>query len=269
MKKNVSLWICMCWIDEIIKGLFTKVANHVPKAVLDCDSDPFPIWKPDFTLCKHKALSNQDTKKGVLDRDPPRKPDSGDLWTQSFFRTWFVHAHFGNAYWSHAWVNHRRRTKYYPRLAVRRSCSWLGRLLQCLWAYILQITNPSGSGSKTTFGTWFNHSFVNRPFISRVLINFHVCFHDRLKQKSSIFRYIPRMNGHFSKKVCICEFVLCRVGMATILFWCVLNNFHPCMLVIKTTIGWCMCNNRKVLGKIRYEHLCYNVMIGLFSYFLG
>ena len=118
-RKNVSLWICMCWIDEIIKGLFTKVANHVPKAVLDCDSDPFPIWKPDFTLCKHKALSNQDTKKGVLDRDPPRKPDSGDLWTQSFFfRTWFVHAHFGNACWSHAWVNLRSRNKVLPYSAL-------------------------------------------------------------------------------------------------------------------------------------------------------
>ena len=44
---------------------------------------PFLIWKPDFTLCERKALSNQafetrfeTPKKGVLDRDPLRKPDS-------------------------------------------------------------------------------------------------------------------------------------------------------------------------------------------------
>ena len=41
-------------------------------------------------------------KNSVLDRDPPRKPDSDNLWTQSSFGTWIVHAHFGNARWSHA-----------------------------------------------------------------------------------------------------------------------------------------------------------------------
>ena len=40
---------------------------------------PFLIWKPDFSPCERKAVSNQafaTRKKGVLDRDPPRKPDS-------------------------------------------------------------------------------------------------------------------------------------------------------------------------------------------------
>ena len=37
----------------------SQEANHIPKAVSDRDSDPFLIWKPDFTLCEHKALSNQ------------------------------------------------------------------------------------------------------------------------------------------------------------------------------------------------------------------
>ena len=44
-------------------------------------------------------------KRGVLDCDSRRKPDSEDMWTQSSFGTWFVRAHFGNARWSHAWVN--------------------------------------------------------------------------------------------------------------------------------------------------------------------
>ena len=31
--------------------------------------------------------------------------------------------------------------KYY--LAVRRSCSWSGRRLQCMWTHVVQITNPN------------------------------------------------------------------------------------------------------------------------------
>ena len=41
-------------------------------------------------------------KKGALDRDPRRKPDSEGMWTQSSFGMWFVRVHFGNARWSHA-----------------------------------------------------------------------------------------------------------------------------------------------------------------------
>ena len=37
-------------------GLVHKGTNHVPKAVSERDSDP---QFPDFTLCEHKALSNQ------------------------------------------------------------------------------------------------------------------------------------------------------------------------------------------------------------------
>ena len=47
-------------------------------------------------------------KRDVLDRDSRRKPYSEDMWTQSSFGTWYVRAHFfGNAHWSHAWVNQR------------------------------------------------------------------------------------------------------------------------------------------------------------------
>ena len=79
------------WFDV---GAVHKGTNHVPKAGLERDSDPFLIWKPDFTLCELcKALSN---------RDPSRKPDSEDVWAKSSFGTWFVRVHFGNARWSYA-----------------------------------------------------------------------------------------------------------------------------------------------------------------------
>ena len=108
-------------VEYILYGPVHKGANRVPKAVSDRDSDPFLIWKPDFTLCECKALQIrlfEMRKKGVLDYDPPRKPDSEDLWTQSSFGMWFVLCapevsciiiwyvclHFGNAHWSHAWV---------------------------------------------------------------------------------------------------------------------------------------------------------------------
>ena len=89
------------------------------------DSDPFLIWKPDFTLYECKSLSNQALemwKKGVLDRDPPRKPDSEDLWTQSSFgrdlcvrifeiRAEAMHCMHGS------WVNLCSRKKILPRSA--------------------------------------------------------------------------------------------------------------------------------------------------------
>ena len=56
-------------------------------------------------------------KRSVLDRDPRRKPDSEDMWTQSSFGTWFVRVHFGNMRWSHAWVNLRSRNIILPRSA--------------------------------------------------------------------------------------------------------------------------------------------------------
>ena len=82
---------------------------------------------PDFTLCECKALSNQafemhfeTKKKGVLDRDSRRKPESEHMLTQRSYGTWFVRVHFANARWSHAWVNQhglRSRNKILPRSA--------------------------------------------------------------------------------------------------------------------------------------------------------
>ena len=40
-------------------GPVHKGENNVPKAISERDLDPFLIWKPDFTLCVRKDLSNQ------------------------------------------------------------------------------------------------------------------------------------------------------------------------------------------------------------------
>ena len=83
----------------------------------DRDTDPFLVWKPNFTLSERKALSNQafETQKGgILDGDLLiclESHNSEDLWMQSSFGTWFVRVNLGNARWSHAWVNQRSRNK--------------------------------------------------------------------------------------------------------------------------------------------------------------
>ena len=64
---------------EIVQGLFTSENESRSERRFGTWFGPFLIWKPDFTLCERKALSNQafeTRKKGVLDRDPRRKPDS-------------------------------------------------------------------------------------------------------------------------------------------------------------------------------------------------
>ena len=129
----------------------------------------FPYFKPRFyPLWMHNSLkSSEAQKRVVLDHDPPLKPDSEYLWMQSSFGMWLVHVHFGNARWSHAWVKGSISavgTKYY--LAVCRSCSWSGRLLQRLRTHIVQITNPIRKW--IVIRNDFRNvicSFVNRPII--------------------------------------------------------------------------------------------------------
>ena len=103
-------------------------------------------------------------KKGILDRDPPLKPDYEYLWTQSSFG---MCVRSGNARWSHAWVKGSISavgTTYY--LAVCRSCSRSGRWLQCLRTHVVQITNPIRKWIviRNGFGNMIR-SFVNRPII--------------------------------------------------------------------------------------------------------
>ena len=113
---------------------------------------PFLIWKPDFSPCERKAVSNQafethfeTRKKDILDRDPPRKPDSRTCERRALSEHDLCVCIFGNARSSHAEAMHGSIsadcavwTKYY--VAVRRSWSWLGRRLQCMWTHVVQIT---------------------------------------------------------------------------------------------------------------------------------
>ena len=134
--------------------------NHVPKAVSECDSDPFLIWKPDITLVNAKLFQIRllkREKKGVLDRDPPRKAD----FTLCERKALLEHDLCMRILEMRAEAMHGSicavGTKHY--LAVRRSCSWLGRRLQCLWTHVhvVQITNPITKqiAIRNGFGTWF------------------------------------------------------------------------------------------------------------------
>ena len=117
---------------------------------------PFLIWKPDFSPCERKVVSNQafetrfeTRKRGVLDRDLPRKPDSRTCERKALserdscvcilkMRAEAMHkrTRMGQSARADCAVG----AKYY--LAVRRSWSWLGRRLQCMWTHVVQITIP-------------------------------------------------------------------------------------------------------------------------------
>ena len=90
-------------------GPVHKRTNHVPKEFSERDSalswfESLSLPFVNAKLFQIRLLKCR--KKGVLDRDPRRKPDSR-TWTQSSFGTWFVCVHLGNARWSHAWVKQR------------------------------------------------------------------------------------------------------------------------------------------------------------------
>ena len=67
--------------------------SFVSKAVSDHDSDPFYSWFESLIsplvnakLFQIRLLKHEKKKGGGgLDCDPPRKPDSEDLWMQSSF----------------------------------------------------------------------------------------------------------------------------------------------------------------------------------------
>ena len=99
----------------LFTGPVHKGVNHVPKAILDRDLKAwfYPLW-----MQSSFKSGFWNAKKGaILDHDPPRKPDSDDLWKHSSFGTWFMHVHFGNAHWSHARVNQQSRNTILPRSA--------------------------------------------------------------------------------------------------------------------------------------------------------
>ena len=91
-------------------------------------------------------------KKGVLDRDPPRKPDSRTCECKALserdscvcilkMRAEAMHKRMGQSACADCAVG----AKYQLSLAVRRSWSWLGRRLQCMWTHVVQITERDSS----------------------------------------------------------------------------------------------------------------------------
>ena len=135
-------------------------------------------------ICKRKAVSNQafetrfeTQKKGVLDRDPPMKPDSRTCERKAIsecdscvcilkMHAEAMHKRMGQSVRADCAVG-AIRAKYY--LAVRRSWSWLGRHLQCMWSHVVQITIP------ITF--WIAIRNVFRNMISSPCEQSHTCMH--------------------------------------------------------------------------------------------
>ena len=148
---SVCLYVAMrpTFIGPVHKG-----TNHVSER----DSDPFLIWKPDFTLCEDKALSNQAFET--------RKWGRFGLW--SAWRAWFwghVNAKlFRNvirgiracAFWRcalklHAWVNQRglrSRNKLFTSQCADPVRDWDGVCNACERTYFKSRTQ-SGSGSRS------------------------------------------------------------------------------------------------------------------------
>ena len=121
---------------------------------------PFLIWKPDFSPCERKAVSNQafethfeTRKKNVLDRDPPRKPDSRHV-NAKLFRNMICAC----AFWKCALkpcMGQSARTAQYEQ-NITSQCAdpdrdWEGVCNQCM----SRSQSRFGSQSKTSFGTWF------------------------------------------------------------------------------------------------------------------
>ena len=143
---------------------------------------PFLIWKPDFSPCERKAVLksgfwNAKKKKGVLDHDPPRKPDSRTCERKALserdscacileMRAEAMHGSIS--------LDCAVGTKYY--LAVRRSWSWLGRCLQCMWTHVVQITIP------ITFWIVIQNVFWNVILAhvnTAIVTNYQKCILDR------------------------------------------------------------------------------------------
>ena len=132
-------------------GPVHKRTNHVPKDVSERDSAlswfeslilPFVNAKL-FQIRLLKRLLKRE-KREILDRDQHRKPDTRTCECKALserdscvcileMRAEVMHGLIS--------VDCAVGTKYY--LAVRRSCSWLGRrFLQCMWMHVAQITIP-------------------------------------------------------------------------------------------------------------------------------
>ena len=131
-------------------GPVHKRTKHVPKDVSEHDTAlswfeslilPFVNAKLFQIRLLKRAFEMR--KKGVLDRDSRRKPDSRTCERKALserdscvcileMRAEAMHGSIS--------ADSAVGTKYY--FAVRRSWSWLGRCLQCMWTHVVQITIP-------------------------------------------------------------------------------------------------------------------------------
>ena len=148
----VSLLISSCYFaeNEILyesySGPVHKRMNHVLKDVSEYDSalswfESLNLPFVNAKLFQIRLLKRE--KKGVLDCDPHRKPDSRTFECKALSeRDLCVCILEMRAEAMHGSISADCTvgTKYY--LAVRRSCSWLGRRLQCMWTHVVEITIP-------------------------------------------------------------------------------------------------------------------------------
>ena len=127
----------------------------------------YPLWTQSYFKSGFWNALFKTRQKGHFG-DPPRKPDSEDMWTQSSFGTWFVRANFGNARWSHAWVNLCSRNKILPRSA---------RILFVIGTAFAMLVNARSSNHEpnqeadrdlkrlSERDSTVNRSFVNKPTV--------------------------------------------------------------------------------------------------------
>ena len=147
----------------MIKGPVHKITNHVPKDVSERDSalswiESLILPFLNATLFQIRLLKHifETRKRAFLDRDPRRKPNSRTCGRRALserdsctcileMRAEAMHGSIS--------ANCAVGTKHY--LAVRRSCSWLGRRLQCMWTHVVQITkryrNPKRLSERDSF----------------------------------------------------------------------------------------------------------------------
>ena len=141
--------------------MYNKVDNGLCSHGLESRSEwrfrtwlgPFLIKKPDFSPCERKVVSIRllkrilkREKKGVLDRDPPTKPDSRTCERKALserdscvcilkMRAEAMHKHIVQSA-----RGLRSRSKILPRSA--QILIVIGKTLQCMWTHIVQITIP-------------------------------------------------------------------------------------------------------------------------------
>ena len=182
-KHLFCLWGCSQRNESRSKSRFGMWFGPFP----DLKAWFYPLW----TQSSFKS-GFWNTKKGAFwIRDPRRKPDSEDMWTQSSFGMWFVRVHFGNARWSHAWVNQhglRSRNKILPHSA--QILFVIGMAFAMLVnAHVVQITNPIRK--RIAIRNGFRN--VIRSFVIQALC-FTVCLFQELMIFTLLAAYIEGSN---------------------------------------------------------------------------